>query len=130
MKYNIVCGSAQDQGMQEPGRPEGMEQQAVEEDGRCEAVDVVGNGEKRRHIYVAARHEEVRHRQPQEGPQELARRLTDVHQVARYEKEARHVKAVHHLLDIGVQLLEPHQMETDDEQYEDALKKVKLPDSS
>ena len=116
--------------MQEPGRPEGMEQQAVEEDRRREAVDVVVDGQKRSHHDVSAFHEEVRHRQPQEGPQELARRLADVHQVARHEKEAWHVEAVHHLLDVGVQLLEPHQVETDDEQYQNALQKVEFFDSS
>ena len=130
MEYNIVRGSAQNQGVQKPGRSERMKEQAVEEDGRREAVDVVVDGQKGSHHDVSALHEEVRHRQPQEGPQELARRLTDVHQVARHEKEARHVEAVHHLLDVGVQLLEPHQVETDDEQYEDALQKIQFPDSS
>lgn len=115
--------------MQVPIRAEGMEQKAVEEDRRSEVLDVFVYGEKRCHVYVTALHDDIRYRQPQEGSHEVARSLADVHQVSRDEQEAGHVEGIHYLLDVGVQLLEPHQVKGDDEQYEDTLQKVEFLDS-
>ena len=116
--------------MQVPIRAERMQEKVLEIDPRRELGDVFIYGKNRSHVYVSALHNDIRNRQPQEGSQEILGLLADVHQVTRDEQEARHVEAVHHLLDVGVQLLEPHQVETDDEQYQNALQKVEFFDSS
>ena len=106
-----------------------MKEEAVEEIHRGEVVDVLIDGKNGGHVYEAALHDEVRHGKPKDRPQEILRPLVDVHQVTRYEQKAGHVEGEHHLLDVGVQLLEPHQMETDDKQYENALQKVEFLDA-
>ena len=103
-----------------------MQQEAVEKDGRSEVVYVLVNGQQRSHHNVPALHYNIRYSEPKERPQEVLRRLADVHQVTRNEQEAGHVEGIYHLLGKGVKLLEVHQMETDDEQDKNTLQVVKL----
>ena len=119
--YNIVYRFAQNQRVQVPIGAEGMEQEAVEKDCRGEVLDVLVYGKKRGHADVAALHDDIRHSQEKERPQEGLRWFGHIHQVTRQEQEAWHVEGIHHLLDVRVQLLEIDQVETDDEQYENAF---------
>ena len=115
--------------MQVPIKAKWMQEKAVEEICRSEVVDVLINGKNGGHVYEAALHNEVRHSKPKECPKEILRWLANVHQVTRDEQKARHMEGEHHLLDVGVQLLEINQMETDDKQYEDTLQEVEFLDS-
>ena len=127
--YKIVQGSANDDCVQVPIRAKRMQEEVLEVNLGSEEGDVLINGKNRSHIDVSAFHDDIGNRQPKESLQEILGLLRDVHQVTRYEQEARHVEGVHHLFDVGVKLLEPHQVETDDEQYQDALQKVYFLDS-
>ena len=103
-----------------------MQQEAVEEDGWSEVVDMLIDGQERSHIDVAALHYDIRYCQPKKCAQKILRRFADIHQIARNEQEARHVEGIHHMLGVRVQMLEIHQMETDDKQDEDPLQVVKF----
>ena len=127
--YIIVRGSAKDDCVQVPIRAESMQEKVLEIDPRRELGDVFIYGKNRSHVYVSALHNDIRNREPQKGFQEIPLWLGNVHQVTRDQKEARHVETIHHLLDVGVQLLEPHQVESDDEQYEHALQIVEFRDA-
>ena len=61
--------------------------------------------------------------------QELTRLLADIHQITRDEQKAGHVERINHLLDFRIKLLEIDQVETDDEQDENALQIVKFLDA-
>ena len=78
-------------------------------------------GQERSHIDVSALHNDIRYEEPKECPQESLRHFVNIHQITRYEQEAGHVEGIYHLLDVRVELLEIHQMETDDKQDEDSL---------
>ena len=92
-----------------------MEQQLVEENASGQMIDMFIDRQQRGHDGIATLHDQIGYDQSDYCEHKSTPLLTDVHQIARNNQEYWHVKGIYHLLGIGIEMLEIHQVEGNDQ---------------